>query len=100
MSGRREAGLGVAGYHAAEVVNQAIVVVARVKGPGEGQLPAVVHARNGLGAALGAGKRREEQARENRDDGDDDQEFNQSESQRSAECGVRNAEWAAGGGDW
>ena len=59
---------------------QNVVGVFDVIAPGEEKLAMVVHALNALGLCLGLGHGRQEHAGEDRDDGDDDEEFDQGEA--------------------
>ena len=56
-----------------------IGIVLGIHSPGQGQLAAVVHALYSLGLGFGAREGGQKQARENRNDGDDNQQLNQSE---------------------
>ncbi len=68
------------------------VVVTRIQIPRELNLFEVVLAYRRLRRGLGVRQCGQQQARQNADDGDDDQQFDQGEA--SAECGMRNANWA------
>jgi len=57
-----------------------VAVVVVVQLPGQRQLPKVVHALNALRFRLGLAQRRQEHARENGNDGDNDQQFDEGES--------------------
>ena len=66
------------------VGRQLFAVVARVKHPGQAQLPMIVHTRDPLRFRLGRRQGREQQTRQNRDDGNHHQQFNQGETGSSA----------------
>src|SRR5262249_51352155 len=59
-----------------------IVVVAGVQMCGKLKLPEVVEARDGDGLRLGACERGQQQAGEDRDDGDDDEQLDERESEK------------------
>ena len=63
-----------------EVVGDPVFIVVRVHYPAEHELLRIVEATDALRLALGSAKNRQKHAREDRDDGDDDEEFNQRES--------------------
>ena len=62
------------------VVDEQVAVVIRVEGPGDGELPEVVQAGRSLRPAFGGAERGQEQARQNRDDRDDDEQFDEGEA--------------------
>src|SRR5262249_53122138 len=63
----------------AVVIDEQIIVVVRVKGPGERELFDVIGALGGFGARFRFAQSRKEEARKNRDDRNDDEEFDQRE---------------------
>jgi hypothetical protein len=63
-----------------EIVGDPVFIVIRVHHPAEHELLRIVEATDGLRPAPSPAQSRQKHAREDRDDGDDDQEFNQGES--------------------
>ena len=64
--------------------DQFFVAVFGIKSPGERKLPVISHADNPLRFGLGLGQGRQKHARENRDDGDDNQELDQGKTSRGS----------------
>src|SRR2546425_12993519 len=64
--------------------DQLVTVIVRVKLPGHQQLPVIVHANDAMGFGLGFVQGRQEQRGQNRDDGDNNQKFYESESAAGA----------------
>ena len=69
------------------------VVVAVIHCPRNAQLPDVIQARDLLRLRFGRGKRRQQQCRENGNDGDDDEQFDQSKTLPSSHIAIRR--WGA-----
>ena len=65
----------------AVVIDEEIVVIVRVKGPGERELFDVVGALRGFGAGFGFAQSGEEEAGQNRNDSDNYEQFDQGEGQ-------------------
>jgi len=57
-----------------------VIVIARIHDPGKGKLPRIVHAGDAESFLLRFGKNGQEHSRENRDNGDDEEQFDKSEA--------------------
>jgi hypothetical protein len=76
------------------------IVVPVTKDPGESELALVVEARNGGGAFPGLAQRRQQHSRQDRDDGDHNQEFDEGEKGAPRVVQLEACGAAGPGGGW
>ncbi len=73
--------------------DELVVVVLGIESPGHGKLFVVIHANDALPLGFRLGEGGEEHSGENRDDGDDDQEFDEGESGTRAQYWITHKDW-------